>query len=50
MKTYRTVTGGHDLRGFWKMSPAELFAWTDAIIGSPGDMFDDLEMGIEVED
>ncbi len=30
---YRQVTGGHDLSGFWRTTPAELTAWADAITG-----------------
>lgn len=28
---YVTVTGGNDMRQFWKSSPRELFAWLDAL-------------------
>lgn len=50
MRAYRAVTGGHDLKGFWKMSPAELFAWSEASEKEQPDMFEDMEPGEEIED
>lgn len=50
MRAYRAVTGGHDLRGFWKMSPAELYAWCEATGTPKRDMFEDMEPGDEIED
>lgn len=44
------VTGGQNPGGFWKMSPAELFAWCDARMGKQKDLFDDMSMGEELED
>ena len=48
------VTGKHDLRGFWKMSPAELAEWCEAANdeddGEFDDVFSDLEEGEEVID
>lgn len=45
-----SVTGKTDLAGFWKMSPAELFAWCDAMGDGQEDLFEGIEMGEEVED
>lgn len=28
---YIAVTGGHDMRRFWKSSPRELFAWLESL-------------------
>lgn len=33
MLLYRRLTGGSDLAGFWKTSPAELLAWAQVIGG-----------------
>lgn len=50
MRVYRAVTGGGNLRAFWKMSPAEVFAWSAAIEEDRDDPFGELEPGEEIED
>ena len=53
MRLYLGVTGGKDLRGFWKMTPAELTAWAEARVdvGNAGsDGFEDMAPGEEIED
>nr|DAV14209.1 MAG TPA: hypothetical protein [Caudoviricetes sp.] len=44
MMIYRRVTGGNDLRGFWRTTPAELAAWAEAITG---EQIDDEAAGLE---
>lgn len=53
MQLYLHVTGGRNLKGFWKMTPAELTAWAEARAGSgsaAGDGFEDMLPGEEIED
>jgi hypothetical protein len=50
MRAYRAVTGGHDLSGFWKMSPAEVFAWSESMGEEKRDIFEDMTPGDEIED
>lgn len=49
------LTGKHDLREFWKLSPAELIEWCEAAEddgdnGADEEIYGDLEMGEEVID
>lgn len=53
MQLYLRVTGGKNLKDFWKMSPAELTAWAEARAdsGQPADDgFGDMLAGEEIED
>lgn len=52
MQLYLTVTGKSNLQGFWKLSPAELLAWSDASMDKSKqlDGFEDMKVGEEVED
>lgn len=51
MHLYLRVTGGGDLKNFWKLSPAELLEWVEAKTGSgTADGFEDVEIGEEVLD
>lgn len=51
MRAYCGVTGKNDLSGFWKISPAELFAWCDAMTeADAGEEWENMEIGEEVED
>ena len=51
MRIYLGVTGGANLAGFWKTSPAELMEWAEAKSGAGSrDGFEDMEMGEELED
>ena len=48
------LTGKHDLRGFWKLSPGELLSWCDAANDEDDGAFEEiygaLEDGEEVID
>ena len=49
MRAYRAVTGNKgSISEFWKLSPAELFAWCDAAVMEEPDPYEDLECGEEV--
>ena len=53
MQLYLHVTGGRNLKGFWKMTPAELAAWADVRaegITKGKDGFEDMLPGEEIED
>ena len=41
------LTGKHDLREFWKMSPAELLDWCNAASDEDDSAFDDLFGGLD---
>lgn len=41
------LTGKHDLRGFWKMSPAELLDWCNAASDEDDRAFDELFGGLD---
>lgn len=49
------LTGKHDLRGFWKLSPAELIGWCEAADdeedeSAAEELFGTLDTGEEVID
>ncbi len=50
MRLYIAVTGGRDLREFWELSPAELFAWAEARSGAGVPDYSELDIGEEVEE
>ena len=51
MLLYRRLTGGADLAGFWRTTPAELCAWAEAISGAAiMEASEGMEDGAELED
>ena len=53
MQLYLHVTGGKDLKNFWKMTPAELTAWAEARTANKAageDGFENMLPGEEIED